>query len=591
MHFLNYFYGSHYFYEDKPCFLSICLLCKLALNIFNFYRPATKEPKGPYSWGGNYKGRPSNIPIVKEIKPLIEKYTSDEELDSQEKNLNSNVLEKENNDIDKVKDQIQEEDLEYFQWKPLKGWQGTKKLFLNKSTGPTSVFTSPYASFRAFWDNGILSYIATETNKYADIQNMTDSDNWMETNVDEILILFAFWIMLGIIKMPTIKACYAHNVSILRTDVFRRLLSENRYMKLIRSFYIVDRSKDPNDPDDLLYHFRTLIDHLNSKFKDFYNLEQDICIDETSNLWKTNCPLGIKIRHLCESKTGYIWSFLVDSNRKNISGLPDVVYIMKLLQPLLHLGHTLYTDSWFSTPILARYLKQKFVNFVGTLRNFKDIPPIIKNAALDDGEYVARQCGDLMAIAFNGGKRQCYLSNYHDICQINDPDAEGPRKQKLKVIDDYERGLRKIHRMDFCTEPYLEQTNKWQFKLFKILLNMTIHNARILLEKSTNIKIDSLGFRLSLVQTIIERHLKSLLQKEITSNFPAERLTARHFIRQISIPGEEFSTKINNMCSICKACVWCKQNGRDSKTTFECPDCNVALCLDICFEEFHTVSG
>ncbi|KPJ17209.1 hypothetical protein RR48_01558 [Papilio machaon] len=122
--------------------------------------PASKEPKGPYSWVGNYKGRPTLAQVAKQIKLLIEKFTSDEESDSQENNdRKSKVIESEINGVDnKNQDEIQEEDIEFFQWKPLKCWQGIKRPFLNKCTGPTSVFTNLYATFRAYWDNSILSF-------------------------------------------------------------------------------------------------------------------------------------------------------------------------------------------------------------------------------------------------------------------------------------------------------------------------------------------------------------------------------------------------------------------------------------------------
>ncbi|KAJ2954367.1 hypothetical protein O0L34_g2629 [Tuta absoluta] len=49
---------------------------------------------------------------------------------------------------------------------------------------------------------------------------------------------------------------------------------------------------------------------------------------------------------------------------------------------------------------------------------------------------------------------------------------------------------------------------KWSKKMLKRMLNITVENARVLLEKSRGRTIDSLAFRLELVSQIMERPLK-----------------------------------------------------------------------------------
>jgi hypothetical protein len=61
--------------------------------------------------------------------------------------------------------------------------------------------------------------------------------------------------------------------------------------------------------------------HLNKKFQNLYLPNQDIVIDESLTLWKgksfkqympLNAPkFGIKCYKLCESSTGYVWSFII----------------------------------------------------------------------------------------------------------------------------------------------------------------------------------------------------------------------------------------------------------------------------------------
>ncbi|XP_068624442.1 piggyBac transposable element-derived protein 4-like [Battus philenor] len=483
-----------------------------------------------------------------------------------------------------------------FKWKPLNGWHGVKNPFLKEYSGPTAAFTNSYDTFRAYWDDNALSHIAAQTNAYSSQFRDKFYKDWINTNADEIMILFAFWIMLGILKMPTIKACYSE-VNVIRTDIFRRLMTENRYVNLNKFYYV--NQLNGKDSDSFLINFETLIDYLNLKFKELYNLEQEVSVDESSNLWKfENCDdktlsSRIKIPLLCESSSTYIWSFLVDINREQNARKPRPdEYVRKLMQPILNCGHTLYTDSCYTCPMLARYFKQNKTNFVGKVISTKNVPLIIRNAVLNEGEFVARQSGDVMLVAFQGEKREYYLSTCHGAVQIHDSGSGESGQYKLLVINEYNRGIKQIGQIDYCTEPYLQGKDvKWEIKLFKTLLNMSIHNSQILLEKSMNLKVSSLAFRLSLVQAIIDKHLNKVPKQKSTIEFPMERLTERHFIRRISIARNDIGQNIiNSQMCIRKTCVWCSRKGRDRKTAFECPNCNVALCID-CFELFHTTFG
>jgi hypothetical protein len=67
--------------------------------------------------------------------------------------------------------------------------------------------------------------------------------------------------------------------------------------------------------------------HLSNKFQELYLPNKDISIDESLTLWKGRLsfkqyvPLkaskfGIKTYELCDSTTGYLWSFLVYTGKK-----------------------------------------------------------------------------------------------------------------------------------------------------------------------------------------------------------------------------------------------------------------------------------
>ncbi|KOB68048.1 Uncharacterized protein OBRU01_18735 [Operophtera brumata] len=132
-----------------------------------------------------------------------------------------------------------------FEWSPMATFSGQPEKFLPENPGPTEKFSCIYGAFRKYWDDEILEHIARETNRYAaEIALVSErfARDWYETNVHEILILFAFWMMLGVIRMPTINSCFS-NRSILKTCAFRTLMTQGRYWLLNRALHFADNSQ------------------------------------------------------------------------------------------------------------------------------------------------------------------------------------------------------------------------------------------------------------------------------------------------------------------------------------------------------------
>ena len=74
---------------------------------------------------------------------------------------------------------------------------------------------------------------------------------------------------------------------------------------------------------------------------------------------------GIKTFELCESRTGYLWCFLVYTGKNTVLKLslitPDTpkaaAVVLVLLEPLFSHGHMLWIDNFFNSTELARKLK------------------------------------------------------------------------------------------------------------------------------------------------------------------------------------------------------------------------------------------
>jgi len=168
-----------------------------------------------------------------------------------------------------------------------------------------------------------------------------------------------------------------------------------------------------------LFKIYPMICHLNIKFQILYPPNQNIASDESLTLWKGRLSLrqylplkaskfGIKTSKLCESRTGYLWCFLVYTGKNTVlqSSLitPDTsksaAVVLELFKPLFGHGQMLWIDNFFNSPELARKLKIKhFTDCVGTLKlNRRNIPKEVKDKKLEKGEIKARHSGPVTVL-------------------------------------------------------------------------------------------------------------------------------------------------------------------------------------------------
>ncbi|XP_023944287.2 piggyBac transposable element-derived protein 4 [Bicyclus anynana] len=500
----------------------------------------------------------------------------------------------------------------HFEWSPMETFQVQEEKFRPERTGSVRNHSSAYDAFRAYWDDEILNLIVTKTNQYASkIDTPGFQSDWCPTNVHEILCLFAFWIMQGIIKMPTLNCCFTEH-PILKTEVFRGIFSRKRYDMLTRALHFID--SDPTNKSnssitgaaslDPLHYLEPIISHLNTRFRSNYILDKDICIDETytKQCHKSKATKGVKTFELFESATGYLWSFIVYSGKPSavalghLSGVRKTpAVVMRLMGPLLNKGYRLFTD-WCS-PMLARYLKMNGTDCVGTLIvSSEDVPTVIKMAPLKRGEYIARHSGDVSILSWQDKKRKTIVSTCHDSSTALSTVSSRLRLVPFipKMMLDYNKYTKRMYIKDHninndtrttiyqTLEPYLldKRGAKWHMRIFKRLLNVSVLNSGILLQSSTKTPKHDLDFRLTLVYAILNNHHALCPQNskiDVTSSSNNRYIISRHWPVPLSTPSIR--------------CAVCVSKGKKKKPTpYCCESCRVPLCITGCFKEYHTPS-
>lgn len=127
---------------------------------------------------------------------------------------------------------------------------------------------------------------------------------------------------------------------------------------------------------------------------------------------------------------------------------------------------------------------------------------------------------------------------------------------------EYNRFMGGVDLKDQKLQPYLVERKrcmKWYLKLFRRLLNTSVHNSYIIYNASNSVKaLDHLSFRLQLIRELLDTHGKQtdVPRSGRPSKTPIpDRLTARHFIERI--PPTEKKAKPTRRCVVC-----CKKTGK-----------------------------
>ena len=119
---------------------------------------------------------------------------------------------------------------------------------------------------------------------------------------------------------------------ILATPIFGSIISMDRFESFCNFMHF-----NNNDPigtyqgPSKLFKIYPVLSHLNTKFQSLYLPRQNITTDEILMLWRgrlsfrQHIPLksskfGIKSYELCESSSGYLWSFIIYTGKDCVPG-------------------------------------------------------------------------------------------------------------------------------------------------------------------------------------------------------------------------------------------------------------------------------
>ncbi|XP_028178278.1 piggyBac transposable element-derived protein 4-like isoform X2 [Ostrinia furnacalis] len=500
------------------------------------------------------------------------------------------------------------EDLMHFAWSSdPKVFTGAREDFHGPS-GPTFPVESvtPLDIFERIWDEAIIEHIIKETNRYAfqlfSQTNLTQQSRmrrWTDVTRDELWTFFGIIMLHSFVPNPVEKEYWYPLLPDLQIGNIKNRMSFRRFLLIKKCLHFVDNTsitEQSTGEQKKLKKIQPILNHLNDKFSSLYLPEQNIAIDESLLLWKGRlsfsqliatkaAQVGIKSYELCESRTGYLWKMEVYAGKSHdVSESVDperglnepegatsqIVY--RLVRPLLDKGYTLVMDNFYNSPLLSRTLKSRKTDTIGTLRlNRQFVPDSLRSKTklnMRTGEVASSQTQDLTIVVWKDNNLVSLISTYHKV-EISGKEKHGVYKYKPQVVLDYNLAMGGVDKKDQLLQAYpVERIRNlvWYKKLFRRLLNVSIHNSYVIYNCKTN--ISQRLFRVQLADQILKKYNPQLPT-------PAQVPKTGHF-----------PTRTNKRTR----CKLCAKSKLDVRTPWACDTCLVSLCIDGCFKRFHISS-
>ena len=129
-----------------------------------------------------------------------------------------------------------------------------------------------------------------------------------------------------------------------------------------------------------------------------------------------------------------------------------------------------------------------------------------------------------------------------------------------------------------------KKMTKWYLKLFNRLLNSTVLNSFVVYRQVTGRNIQQLSYRIELVEGLFTKFARAAETQSVPgrqgSDKTVPRLTERHFLRNVA--PKTVKSKPRRKCDLCS------KDGKKKTSVYCCQIRDVGLCLEDCFELYHT---
>ena len=470
--------------------------------------------------------------------------------------------------------------------------------------------------FDVFWTQDLLTTIADESNRFFGfmqagrvIPRQSRDTKWNDVTWQELKLFLALAVLMGLIRKRALKDYWTTD-PIMMTPIFGQVMPRNRFALILRSLHFCDNVQGfLGSATSKIRKINMVYESMKKSFSESFKPFQNLVIDESLVLWRGNLAFkqyipskrhrfGIKLFVICDCKTGYVLGIILYTGATTLTDIDPELglsgsIVKTLMEPYLDKNHILFTDNWYTSPKLVKFLYSRGTGACGTVRrNRKRMPQV--PTLRERGEVTFSQCDTMLATFWKDKREVSLLSNVHRPRMVQSENLDPRTREKImqpECVIDYNVNMRLVDRSDamISSVECTRRTLKWYKRFFFHLVDMSMLNAHILFMSVTKKKCTLPEFVLEVVRNIFEDEAPATRQSSARRPVDSPlRLTGRHFCRPIPVPAATKKGRVQRACHVCKNTT--RKSPARKDTRYYCEECNVPLCVHPCFEDYHTVS-
>jgi hypothetical protein len=374
-------------------------------------------------------------------------------------------------------------------------------------------------------------------------------------------------------------------------------MSREHFVNINKCIHLADNTSNSKDP---LAKVRPLIDVVIPNWSKYYYPDHIMNVDETMIKFKgkfkylqkmMDKPVdhGVKMYTLCQSSNSYCLNAFIHIADKTVekwdgfSSTESIV--LSLIKKYFNSNKVVFMDNYYTSIKLYSFLLEKNIGCVGTFR-YNRIPdksgivvPPVKDfhTFVRTSEYnLPKNKIKIFLTLFNDSKEVFLLDSAFNFAHSIDKFDNRKKEKTLPAIVHYYNkfghGVDLLNRMTYQYR-YPHKSIKWWKPIVFHLLQISIYNAHILYNKHKDVHLSFKRFYEAIVIALIGQPRR---ERESIMKSLAVQLHRLEHIDQF-LKGSKRKT-----------CFYCKVK----KSMWQCLDCNIALCIPDCFNNYHMkISG
>ena len=257
--------------------------------------------------------------------------------------------------------------------------------------------------------------------------------NWKSVTIPEMKAFVGLILNMGLIQLPRLKDYWSMHET-LNLQFFRRVFSRDRFLQIFWMLHVGDI-----DGSTRRSKIQPYLDVVMPLFRQYFTPRKAVAVDEAMITYRGRVsfrqyvrgkphPWGIKAYALAESASGYLYSLVIYYGKETqLLPLPGLNHttrvVLTLTQPLYNQGYDLYTDRFYTSPLLALELEKVGTTLTGTVvSNRKGLPYAVREKRRRvRGETHTYRKGSMVCMEWTDKRTVIALSTKHSNRMVDVP--------------------------------------------------------------------------------------------------------------------------------------------------------------------------